>query len=165
MLRQTVAALLWAATVAWAGEPAAAGLLSRYGKVDVAPAKTSVYVGTVTMTMPPFVRQAGVYETEYTAKVFPYFFLNENGRISIDFSDEQLRQLAGGQTVEFKGRGLRADGVERRVEGKATPIDATSGKIKVRVFVSKSTELIFNTTYRFPDSADAAAAPTSPSGK
>jgi hypothetical protein len=165
MLRQTVAALLWAATVAWAADPAAADPLGRYGKVDVAPAKTSVYVGTVTMTMPPFVRHAGVYETEYTAKVFPYFFLNETGRISIDFSDEQLRQLAGRQAVEFKGRGVRADGVDRRVEGKATPADATSGKIKVRVFVSKRTELIFNTTYRFPDSVDAAAAPTSPSGK
>jgi hypothetical protein len=44
---------------------------------------------------------------------------------------------------------VRSDGVERRVEGKATPVDATSGKIKVRVFVSKRIELIFNTTYRF----------------
>jgi hypothetical protein len=165
MLRQTVAALLCAATVAWAAEPAMPGPLGRYGKVEVAPAKTSVYVGTVTMTMPPFVRQAGVYEADYAAKVFPYFFLNESGRISIDFSDEQLRQLAGGQTVEFKGRGVRADGVERRIEGKATPADAVSGKIKVRVFVSKRTELIFNTTYRFPDSPGAARAPTPPSGK
>src|SRR3954470_4301662 len=136
MWRQTLAALLWTAT--WAlGADATPDPLARYARVEVAPAKTSVYVGTVTMTMPPFVRHAGSYETDYAAKVFPYFFLNETGRITVEFSDEQLRQLERGQAVEFKGHGARADGVERRVEGKATPADATSGKIKVRVFVSK----------------------------
>ena len=44
---------------------------------------------------------------------------------------------------------MRDDGAERRLEGTATPTDATSGKLKVRVFVSKRIELIFNTTYRF----------------
>ncbi len=123
--------------------------LARYEHVSVAPTKTSVYVGTVTMTMPGFVRHDGVYESAYTAKVFPYFFFNEAGRIRVEFSDAQLQQLARGEPVEFTGRGVRDDGVERRVEGKATPADATSGKLKVRVFVSKRTELIFNTTYRF----------------
>ena len=122
---------------------------SRYDRVEIAPAKTSIYVGSVTMTMPPFVRKNGVYESTYVAKVFPYFFYNEIGRLSIEVSDETLRKLAGGEIIEFKGRGVRDDGAERRVEAKATPLDATSGKIKVRVFVSKRTELIFNTTYRF----------------
>ena len=48
-------------------------------------------------------------------------------------------------------RAVREDGAERRVEGKATPINRAAGKIKVRVFYSKRIELIFNTTYRFPD--------------
>ena len=51
------------------------------------------------------------------------------------------------------------DGTERPVEGKATPTDARSGKIKVRVFVSKRIELIFNTTYVFPDVPPDAPAP------
>lgn len=123
--------------------------LTRYDKVEVAATKTSIYVGSVTMNMPEFARKAGVYEAAYTAKVVPYFWFNETGRLAIEFSDEQLRQLARGEAVEFKGRGRRSDGVERRVEGKATPADALTGKLKVRVFVSKRTELIFNTTYRF----------------
>lgn len=120
-----------------------------YARVEVAPAKTSIYVGRVTMTMPAFERKEGRYESTYEAKVVPYFFYNERGKLAIEMSDEQLQALARGEVVEFKGRGERSDGVERRVEGKATPADATSGKIKVRVFVSKSVELIFNTTYRF----------------
>ncbi|HUR59283.1 MAG TPA: hypothetical protein VM029_16325 [Opitutaceae bacterium] len=128
---------------------AAAAAEGDHAHVEVAPAKTSIYVGVVTLTTPTFVRKEGLYETTYTAKVFPYFFYNETGRLTIEMSDEQLGALARGETVEFKGRGVRADGTERRVEGKATPADAKSGKLKVRVFVSKKVELIFNTTYRF----------------
>ncbi len=124
--------------------------LSRYDQVIVAPAKTSIYVGTVSLTMLPLARTNGVFESTYVAKVFPAFFYNEKGRLSIELTDEQLRKLERGEPVEFKGRALRDDGAERRVEGKATPADATSGKIKVRVFYSKRVELIFNTTYGFP---------------
>jgi hypothetical protein len=145
MLRFALAALLLGAVVRAAEEPPPA----RYDQVEVPPAKTSIYVGSVTLTMPRFTRKDGAYAADYTAKVVPYFFFNETGRLFIDFSDDQLRQLARGEAVEFKGRGLRGDGVERRVEGKATPADAQGGKLKVRVFVSKRTELIFNTTYRF----------------
>lgn len=123
--------------------------LLNYAQVEVAPAKTSIYIGRVTMTMPAFARKDGRYEASYEAKVVPYFFYNEAGRLAIEVSDEQLRALARGEAIEFRGRAVRSDGEERRVEGKATPADATSGKIKVRVFVSKRVELIFNTTYRF----------------
>ena len=125
--------------------------LGAYARVEIAATRTSIYIGTVSMTTPPFVRHGGSYESGYQAKVFPYFFYNETGRLSIEISDEQLRALERGEAIEFKGRATREDGAERRVEGKATPIDARSGKLKVRVFVSRRTELIFNTTYRFPD--------------
>lgn len=123
--------------------------LAAYDRVEIPPAKTSIYVGSVTMTMPVLVRKNGTYETSYAAKVFPYFFENEKGQLFVTLNDDQLRELAKGNAIEFTGRGVRDDGVERRVEGKATPADATSGKLKVRVFVSKKIELIFNTTYRF----------------
>ena len=123
----------------------------RYTRVVVAPAKTSIYLGTVSMAMPAFVRVNGGFEAAYVAKVFPFFFYNENGRLRVEISDASLRQLERGEAIEFKGRAVRQDGAERRVEGKATPIDAATGKIKVRVFYSKRIELIFNTSYRFPD--------------
>ncbi len=142
--RAVIVALALAAFARGAERP-----LTDYARVEVEPSKTSIYIGTVSLTTPAFVRQGGSYETSYRAKVFPYFFYNESGQLSIDVSDEQLRALERGETIEFKGRGVREDGAERRVEGKATPADAKSGKLKVRVFVSKRIELIFNTTYRF----------------
>jgi hypothetical protein len=125
--------------------------LTAFGRVTVAPTKTSIYVGRVSMTMPPFVRSGSVFETSYVAKVFPYFFYNEEGRLSVEISDEALRRLERGEPIDFKGRAVRDDGAERRVEGRATPVDAARGKIKVRVFYSRRIELNFNTTYHFPD--------------
>jgi hypothetical protein len=140
-----VAALAWTAWVARASEPP----LSRYEHVIVEPAKTSVYIATVSISMEPFTRASGGYEARYTAKVFPWAFYNDAGKLSVDLSEEMLRQLERGEAIEFTGRGLTDDGAIRRVEGKATPLNATSGKLKVRVFYSKRIELIFNTTYRF----------------
>ena len=129
--------------------------LERFDRVEVPASKTSIYLGSVTMTMPVFVRVNGVFEAPYAAKVMPFFFYNETGRLQIDFPDDAVRRLDRGEPVEFKGRAVRDDGAERRVEGKASPIDARSGKLKVRVFYSRRIELIFNTTYRFPDRRDA----------
>jgi hypothetical protein len=140
--------VLFALCCLW-GTTRAANPEVAFGRVDIAPTKTSIYVGTVSLTMPTFTRAGGSYESTYTAKVFPYFFSNETGKLSVDISDEQLRELARGEPIEFTGHGVRSDGVARRVEGKATPVDAASGKIKVSVFVSKRIQLIFNTTYRF----------------
>ena len=125
--------------------------LRAFDQAEVAPSKTSIYVGSVALTVSKLTRTQGGFSTAYTAKVFPYFFYNENGTLSIDFTDDMLRQLERGEAVEFKGRAVRTDGDARPVEGKATPIDAAHGKVKVRVFYSKRIELIFNTTYRFPE--------------
>jgi hypothetical protein len=125
--------------------------LAGYQRVEVAPTRTSIYLGSVAMTMSTFARTDGAFESDYTAKVFPFFFYNESGRLRVELPDDALRQLERGEPIEFKGRAVRADGAERRVEGKATPTDAKSGKLKVRVFYSRRIELIFNTTYRFPD--------------
>lgn len=123
--------------------------LARYHRVEIAPTKTSIYIGSVSMTMPVFTRAAGTYTAAYTAKVFPYFFYNETGTLAIDVSDDALRQLARGEPITFTGRGRNTDGEERHIEGRAVPTDGMSGHIKVRVFVTKHIQLIFNTTYRF----------------
>jgi hypothetical protein len=127
--------------------------LDRFASVAIEPAKTSIYIGNVTMTMPTFQRTGPRYESSYVAKVFPYFFYNERGTLGIEFSDEQLARLEKGERVEFTGEARSDAGEDRRVEGHATPSDPVSGKIKVRVFVSKKIELIFNTTYRFAPAA------------
>jgi hypothetical protein len=124
--------------------------LETFRQVDIAPTKTSIYIGSVSMTMPTFHRTGITYSSTYVAKVFPYFFESEKGQLSIDLPDEDLRRLERGEVVQFTGRGVNTDGEERRIEGRAIPTDAHTGKIKVRVFVSKKIQLIFNTTYRFP---------------
>jgi hypothetical protein len=123
--------------------------LARYERVVVDPAKTSIYVGSVTMSFTPSTRKAGIFEADYSAKVFPYFFMSEQGKVFLEASDETLRKLARGETVEFAGRGVSSDGKPRRFDGTAKPTDATSGKLKVRAYVSKRIELIFDMTYRF----------------
>ncbi|MBL9201422.1 MAG: hypothetical protein JNL39_13005 [Opitutaceae bacterium] len=153
LIRSAAIALAFAGMV----RAAEAGL-RRYDRVEIAPTKTSIYVGTVSMTTPAFTRTGDVYESGYAAKVFPWFFESESGRLRVEISDEGLRRLERGERVEFSGRAVSSTGAERRVEGHATPEapGAPQGKIKVRVFVSKRIELIFNTTYRFPDASASA---------
>jgi hypothetical protein len=141
--------LSWLCLAPWGLAAAGPGPdLARYDRVEVAPTETSIYVGSVTMTLTTFTRKNAIYRADYSAKVFPYFFYNEKGWISIELPDESLRQLARGETIQFKGRGMSQGGDERPIEGRAVPADATTGKIKVRVSVSKRIQLIFNTTYR-----------------
>lgn len=129
-------------------------LASIYNSATVATAKTSIYIGAVTLTTPPFVRDADTYHSTYSAKVFPFFFYNEKGRLSITLSDDDLRELAAGHRVYFTGEAFSSKDEPRRVEGHADPTNATSGRIKVRVWVSKNIELIFNTTYQFDGKGD-----------
>ena len=130
-------------------QPADTPLPGMYQRAIVAPAKTSIYVGNVKLTMPPFERNGDTYFSTYEAKVFPFFFYNESGRIGITITDDDLRRLAAGERVNFTGEAFDTKEEPRRIEGHADPSDAQSGKIKVRVWVSKNIELIFNTTYRF----------------
>ncbi len=147
MVLRLLLACLCSATCGLAVQGAEAPL-ARYDRVEIAPAKTSIFIGNVTLTLTPFARKPGLYHSDYHAKVFPYFFYSESGWIAIEVPDEALQQLARGETIQFKGRGMSDDGDERHIEGRAVPTDANSGKIKVRVFVSKRIQLIFNTTYR-----------------
>jgi hypothetical protein len=150
MFRRRLTVLICALVFAAASRGAEAPL-SHYGTVDIETAKTSIYIGSVTMTMPRFTRAGDAFSSTYNAKVFPYFFSSEKGNLSIEVSDESLRKLERGETIQFSGKAVNTDGEDRRIEGRAVPADSRSGKIKVRVFVSKKIELIFNTTYRFPE--------------
>jgi hypothetical protein len=121
--------------------------MARFNVVDIKPAVVSVFIATVTMTMPPFVRKNTVYSSTYTAKVFPYFFYNEKGRIWIVVPEDLLQRAAKGQPVDFVGHALSDAGEERRVEGHAVPTGPWGGKIRVRVFVTKRISLNYDTTY------------------
>ena len=119
-----------------------------WDRVAIAPMKTSIYVGSVTLTTGMFERQGTTLATTYAAKVFPWFFWGETGRITIQLTEAVLAQLARGETTEFTGDALNHKGKLRRVTGRAQPTDASAGKIKVRIQVD-DVELIFNGHYQF----------------
>jgi len=157
MLRTAaVAALALAAAAGAAG--GGADELSPFNRVDIRPTTTSLYIATVTMTMPPFTRRDAVFSSSYAARVFPYFFWSESGRIWITVPADKLRRVARGEPVDFTGHGTSDSGDERRIEGRAVPTGPTSGRILVRVYVTKRIHLNFDTTYEL----QGPAAPVTP---
>jgi len=116
--------------------------------VTVAPMKTSIYVGSVTLTTGEFKRDGDKYTTTYEAKVRPWFFWGETGRITITLPRVDLEKLSRGERVEFMGEASNHKNKSRKVTGRADRIDGATGKIKVRISVD-DTELIFNGSYRF----------------
>jgi hypothetical protein len=127
--------------------------LAQFDVVDIKPSTASLYIATVTMTMPPFVRKNVVYSSTYAAKVFPYFLFNEKGRIWIIVPDEDLRKVSLGLPVDFVGHALSDSGDDRKVEGHAVPSGPTSGKIRVRVFITRRISLNYDTTYELKGAA------------
>jgi hypothetical protein len=114
----------------------------------IAPGKTSIYLGSVTLAVEPLVRDGSVYSSSYSATVFPFFFCNEKGKFEIEVPDSSLFQLARGRPIDFVGQAVRADGVVRTVQGHAVPHGLTDdGEVKIRVRLSRRIVLVFNTTY------------------
>lgn len=127
-----------------------AGATSLGDRVSVPAMRTSIYVGTVTLDTTDFVREGTTLSASYEARVWPWFFWNETGQITIVLADGDLARLAAGQTIEFTGDARNHKNKPRRVTGRAQPAGpgGGEGRIKVRIGVD-DTELIFNGDYRF----------------
>jgi len=134
-------------------------------RVTVAPMKTSIYIGSVTLTTTDFLQSEESFKATYEAKVRPWFFWGETGQITIKLPVTDLTRLALGQPIEFTGEAANHKNKPRTVTGRAQPAGPTSGKIKVRI-MADGIELIFNGTYQLLAGQPAAEAPpTPPSGK
>jgi hypothetical protein len=129
--------------------------LRPFSVIRVEPAKTSIYIGSVTLTAQPFIRKPSGYSSTYVARVFPYYFISERGRLSVHATDEMLRRAARGESVEFEGLGINENGDERKIEGRATPTGPSRGRMQVRIHVSKHILLTFNTVYTLPNAKSA----------
>lgn len=120
-----------------------------FAAVSVEPAHAKgVPFMRITLKPGPLKRTASGYESTYAVTVFPFSFFNETGTIRIEVDPETLRNLGTGEVVSFTGQAHNHKNQARRVEGRAYPAAALTGKIKLTVFVGK-VELIFNSTYRF----------------
>jgi hypothetical protein len=118
-----------------------------WNRVQVGPMKTSIYIGSVTLTTRPFVRSGDTFSSIYSAKVFPWAFWNETGTIHIHLTPADLAKLARGERCEFTGEAHNQKNKPRHVTGYADPHGPDRGKIKVRIGAD-DVELIFNGTYR-----------------
>jgi hypothetical protein len=117
-------------------------------RVNVTPMKTSIYVGSVRLLPGEFARTGDTFAATYEAKVFPWAFWNESGRIRLQVPATELERLARGEVIDFTGEAENHKGKPRRVTGRAYPEGAATGKIKVRIAVD-DIELIFNGRYEF----------------
>lgn len=134
--------------------------------VTVAPMKTSIYVGSVRLTTDVLAWQGSGFTSTYEAKVVPWFFWGETGKLTINLTEAALTKLAAGETVEFTGEAVNNKNKTRAVTGRAQPVNSKSGKIKVRI-MADGIELIFNSTYEFtsergPDKPSDAATNANP---
>lgn len=119
-----------------------------FTRAEIAPAKTSIYLGSVTLAVPTLTRTGAEFVSTYAATVFPFFFFNEAGKFHILLPDADLSRLTSGQPVDFVGQALRDDGSGRLVEGRAVPRGPDGGEVKFRVYYTRHIVLVFNTTYR-----------------
>jgi len=115
-------------------------------RVEVGSMKTSIYVGSVTLQTSAFKSEDDQFTATYSAKVFPWIFWNETGRITIKITHEDFLKLKRGERCEFTGEAMNHKNKPRHVTGYADPAGDATGKIKVRIGVD-DTELIFNGTY------------------
>lgn len=115
-------------------------------RVVVPAMKTSIYVGSVTLTTSDFVRNDESYTATYEARVFPWAFWNESGTITIDASETEMEQLNAGETIELTGAATNHKSKPRAVSIRATRGESSGGRIKVRI-EADGIELIFNGDY------------------
>ncbi len=116
-------------------------------RVNIPPMKTSIYLGSVTLSTSEFVRDGAAFTATYEARVWPWFFWSETGKITIALPLPDMVRLLTGETVEFTGEAFNHKNKPRKVSGRAQPAGDGTGRIKVRIGVD-DTELIFNGSYR-----------------
>jgi hypothetical protein len=119
----------------------------RYSVIFVAPARTSIYIGRLTVTPGPFVRAGSVYKASLGVDLSPYFY-HDDAKVQIDVPAGKLQALQAGKPIDFSGRVTRSNGQSRRISGRAVPADAFSGTIDIHVFLTSQVTVSFSTTYR-----------------
>lgn len=120
--------------------------------VEIPAMRTSIYIGSVTLTVSPLVRTATTldFSADYRAQVIPWLFWSETGTITLRPQQSDLERLLDGETIEVSGSATNHKGKGRSVSARIQPTDATDGAIKVRIDAG-GTKLIFNGQYHFAD--------------
>ena len=114
----------------------------------IAPSNSKLAGGTAKLVVGVLSRAGSAYVGEYRIKVFPYFFKNESGRLSINISEPMLRRMVGGHPTNFAGRAVTTGtGETRKVTARAIPKIRNEGALTFTV-ATENGPLVFNTSYR-----------------
>src|SRR5690348_2431413 len=91
---------------------------------------TRVAGGKATLTIGPLQPTGGTYYGDYAMKVAPYFFKNQKGKLAIVVPDDSIEKASKGVAVKIAGTATdAADGVTRRIDAIATPLDSRQGTL------------------------------------
>lgn len=131
------------------GEVSAADTLPPQA-VEIPVMRTSIYIGSVTLTVSTLERIADTldYSADYQARVIPWLFWSETGRITLTPKETDIERLFEGETIEVDGSATNHRGKPRIVSAKIQPEDLDGGIIKVRIEAG-GTKLVFDGRYRF----------------
>jgi hypothetical protein len=121
--------------------------LARYSVIFVAPARTSIYIGRLTVTPGPFVRTGAGYKANLSVDLSPYFY-HDDALVQIDVPAAKVLALQRGEAIDFKGSVIRRNGQARRLAGRAVPTNPLAGTIDIHVFLTSQVTVSFSTTYR-----------------
>jgi hypothetical protein len=119
--------------------------------MEIEPCSASLAGGKAKLTTTALQRGGAKYTGNYDIKVSPYFFKSEKGTLSFDVSDESMRKLATGTTVDFAGRAVTSGtGKSRAVKVKLKPAGAglANGNLTIAIATTNG-ELVFKTVYTF----------------
>jgi hypothetical protein len=117
-------------------------------KLLIAPSSTWLGGGTARLAVGALNREPGTYTGDYRIKVFPYFFKNETGCLSVQVSNLALHKLTQGVAVRLVGHATtNGTGQTRSITAWARPSANDSGALTFAVATIDG-NLIFNTSYR-----------------
>ena len=119
-------------------------------KLFIAPSSTSIPFGKANLIVSPLNHRGGNYVGDYQLKVRPYFFKSETGTLVLNASEDMVRRLQSGRTIDFTGKALtREDGTTHVVLGRATPLSGDRGTVTFSITTEKNARIIFKTSYHF----------------
>jgi hypothetical protein len=115
------------------------------------PSSMPVGAGKATLTIGALRRADGIYAGDYKLKVFPWFFKNEKGTLSIAVSDESLAEAGQGKVVTITGTATTSgkSGRTRHIEATATPADINHGTLKLSFTTAGNRKMLFEPAYHF----------------
>jgi len=122
-----------------AGDPAA--------RFIIAPCSTPVTGGKASLVIGSLQGKAETYVGNYDLKVFPYFFMNETGSLSMTLPTASARKLDQGIAVAATGQAVtKKNGKTRKVNATLTPTTKDAGSVTF-AFTGEDTKLTFKSTY------------------